>query len=246
MVERRCRRAAGHGARRGRRPSRGRSRGRRSTARCSSPTCLGPSVTAIDSEHADDRARPWTHPRHRAARRQAGSRTARSRGLYDVAARPGNDELWVAHLMLGTDTPQPDLDFESTVFPSLSICDADGALPRDAVDRRGGRRRCVDGSIGDIVSGPHAIAFTQDGALALVVDTNSEDLLAIDAVHDVQGRCCGRCRGTWPRASRYRPTRRFAYIDERNTWRRRDREGRSWLGRSGERVVKSNAGRSRG
>ena len=31
------------------------------------------------------------------------------------------------------------------------------------------------------MSGPHAIAFTHDGALALVVDTNSEDVLAVDA-----------------------------------------------------------------
>ena len=49
------------------------------------------------------------------------------RGLYDAAVRPGSKELWVAHLMLGTDTAQPTLDFLRTVFPALSIFDDAGA-----------------------------------------------------------------------------------------------------------------------
>jgi hypothetical protein len=40
------------------------------------------------------------------------------RGLYDVALRPGSDELWTVHLLLATATPQPALDFETTVFPA--------------------------------------------------------------------------------------------------------------------------------
>ena len=49
-------------------------------------------------------------------------------------------------------------------------------LSTDAQDVAG-----IDGSIGDVVSGPHAIAFTHDGALALVVDSNSEDVLAVSS-----------------------------------------------------------------
>ena len=44
-----------------------------------------------------------------------------ARALYDVAARPGTTETWAAHAMLGIDTPQPDLDFESTTFATLTI-----------------------------------------------------------------------------------------------------------------------------
>src|SRR5439155_9362414 len=95
------------------------------------------------------------------------------RGVYDVAERPGTDELWVPHLMLGTDTAQPDLDFETTVFPAVSIVapaapGSDGGyratLTNDALDIAG-----IDGAFGDVVSGPHALAFTNDGALAFVV-----------------------------------------------------------------------------
>jgi YVTN family beta-propeller protein len=138
------------------------------------------------------------------------------RGLYDVAARPGSGELWVAHVMLGVDTAQPDLDFESTVFPALSIVNAGGAyrvtLSTQAQDLPG-----IDGSFGDIVSGPHAIAFTHDGALALVVDTNSEDVLAVDATGDVEATLLRPLPGHMPEGIAVSPDDRYAYVDERNT-----------------------------
>ena len=37
------------------------------------------------------------------------------RGIYDAAVRPGTSELWVAHVMLASSTPQPMLDFNTTV-----------------------------------------------------------------------------------------------------------------------------------
>ena len=100
------------------------------------------------------------------------------RGLYDAVVRPGTSELWVAHVMLGTDTAQPDLDFQETVFPALSLFDATGAqTARLSVQANPG-----DGqAFGDVVSGPHAIAFSPDGKLAFVVDTDSEDVLVVDA-----------------------------------------------------------------
>ena len=56
--------------------------------------------------------------------------------------RPGTSELWVAHLMLGTDTPQPTLDFQSTVFPALSVFDGGGHAARAPLGRgEPGRRR---------------------------------------------------------------------------------------------------------
>ena len=175
---------------------------------------LTPAVTSIDPAKRAVNA-TWTIPdtQPRGDRRLAHGEV---RGLYDVAARPGSEELWVAHVMLGTDTPQPDLDFESTVFPSLSILRAGGAyhttLSIDVLALAG-----IDGSLGDIVSGPHAIAFTGDGELALVVDTNSEDLLLVDAEHEAEAGLLRPLPGHMPEGIALSPDESVAYIDERNT-----------------------------
>lgn len=175
---------------------------------------LRPGITAIDPVALSVRA-TWSIPdlAQRGDRRLAHGQV---RGLYDVAARPGTDEIWVAHIMLATDTAQPDLDFESTVFPAISLVRADGSyretLSNDALDIPG-----TDGSFGDVVSGPHAIAFTSDGALALVVDTNSEDVLAIDARHDVEAELLRPLPGHMPEGIALAADESFAVIDERNT-----------------------------
>ena len=133
---------------------------------------MGEGVTAIDPV-AMTAAPAWQIPAT-APRSSADASPDRRlahgevRGLYDVAARPGTDEIWVAHALLGVDTPQPQLDFESTAFPALSLLHADGTyaetLSTDAQDVSG-----TDGSFSDVVSGPHALAFTPDGADALMV-----------------------------------------------------------------------------
>jgi len=175
---------------------------------------LTPGVTAIDPAALTVR-NTWTIP-DMAPRGDKRLAHGQVRGLYDIAARPGSEELWVAHVMLGTDTAQPDLDFESTVFPSVSVLRAGGAfhvtLSVDVLDLAG-----IDGSFGDIVSGPHAIAFTSDGALALVVDTNSEDLLAIDADHEVESALLRPLPGHMPEGIALSPDETVAYIDERNS-----------------------------
>jgi YVTN family beta-propeller protein len=175
---------------------------------------LGAAITAIDPSGPSVRA-TWAIPdtAPRGDRRLAHGQV---RGLYDVAARPGSEELWVAHVMLATDTAQPDLDFESTVFPAVSVLRADGAyhttLSIDVLALPG-----TDGAFGDIVSGPHAIAFTSDGELALVVDTNSEDVLAIDAANDVEAELLRPLPGHMPEGIALAPDESVAYIDERNT-----------------------------
>jgi len=105
------------------------------------------------------------------------------RGVYDAAARPGTNEVWALHVMLGTDTAQPDLDFENTVFPAVSILSDTGAsLARLTVSTSPG-----DGNaIGDIVSGMRALAFSPDGRYAFIVDAASEDVLIIDATQRVE------------------------------------------------------------
>jgi len=103
-----------------------------------------------------------------------------ARGLYQAALRPGTGEIWVPHLLLGIKTAQPDLDFESTVFPTISTLSADGGAAA---------RRLVfqppvagaKGSFSDSCSGPRAVAFTPDGKLALLALAASEDVMVFDA-----------------------------------------------------------------
>lgn len=107
------------------------------------------------------------------------------RGLYDAAIRPGTAELWAAHLMLGTDTPQPTLDFQRTVFPALSVFDGTGSqLARLSVQVNSGD----GGAFGDVVSGPRALTFSSDGKFAFVVDADSEDVLVVDADKRVEAQ----------------------------------------------------------
>jgi YVTN family beta-propeller protein len=118
------------------------------------------------------------------------------RGIYDALVRPGTSELWTAHLMLGTDTAQPALGFDDTAFPALSLLDdhTGSQLARLSVQANPG-----DGeAFGDVVSGPHAMAFSSDGKLAFVVDTDSEDVLVVDAVRRVEAQLVRPLPGHMP------------------------------------------------
>jgi DNA-binding beta-propeller fold protein YncE len=134
------------------------------------------------------------------------------RGIYDAAVRPGTSELWVAHLMLGIDTPQPDLDFKRTVFPALSILDPSGSqLARLSVQANPGD----EGAFGDIVSGPRALAFSDDGALAFVADTDSEDVLIVDAAARVEAQIIRPLAGHLPEGIVWSGGK--IYVQERNS-----------------------------
>jgi YVTN family beta-propeller protein len=134
------------------------------------------------------------------------------RGIYDAVARPGTTEVWVAHLMLGIDTPQPALDFQETVFPSLSVLDRSGAqLARLSVLAHRG-----DGqAFGDVVSGPHALAFSGDGAFVAAVDTDSEDVLVVDADRRIEAQLARPLPGHMPEAVVWVGDE--LYVQERNT-----------------------------
>lgn len=104
-----------------------------------------------------------------------------ARGAFSIAPRPRTGELWMPYLLLAIGTPQPDLDFESTVFPTISILSRDGASETRRLLFRPPAVPSAKGAFADPVSGPHAVAFTPDGALALVADEDSEDVLVFDA-----------------------------------------------------------------
>jgi YVTN family beta-propeller protein len=175
---------------------------------------LGPGVTEIDSSAMAARA-PWTIP-DVAARGDKRLAHGQVRGIYDVAVRPGTNELWAAHLLLGTDTAQPELDFESTAFSALSLLHADGAyeqtLSSDAQDVPG-----VDGSFADVVSGPHALAFTPDGEYALMVAANSEDVLVVDAARRVEADLVRPLPGKLPEGIVISADGSRAFVDQRNS-----------------------------
>lgn len=108
------------------------------------------------------------------------------RGVYAVVPQPTSGVLWAPHLLLAIHTPEPALDFQSTVFPSVSTLDPTGAtegarLNFTPIDDTSGT-----GAFNDVVSGPRAIAFTPDGRLALVADGQSEDVLVFDADKQVE------------------------------------------------------------
>jgi YVTN family beta-propeller protein len=173
---------------------------------------MGQGVTSLDPATMTA-APPWAIPptAPRGDRRLAHGQV---RGLYDLAARPGADEVWVAHALLGIDTPQPTLDFESTAFPALSLLSGDGIYARtlstDAQDVPG-----VDGSISDVVSGPHALAFTPDGNDALVVDANSGDVLVVDARTRIEAGLVRPLPGKLPDGIVIAADGGAAYVDER-------------------------------
>jgi YVTN family beta-propeller protein len=103
------------------------------------------------------------------------------RGAYAAVPRPGSGDLWVPHLLLATGTPQPDLDFESTVFPTITLAAADGSAEQRRLLFKPLLVPGAQGAFSDSVSGPRALAFTPDGKLALLALSQSEDVMVFDA-----------------------------------------------------------------
>jgi DNA-binding beta-propeller fold protein YncE len=174
---------------------------------------LGPGVTALSTSPLALKT-TWTVP-DRGPETDPTEPHGLVRGIYDVIARPGADELWVAHLMLGTDTPEPALVFDNTVFPAVSILDGTGnqlaRLSVQANDANPGD----DGAFGDIVSGPRSMAFSDDGKYAFVVDSDSEDLLVIDAEARVEVTVVRPLPGHLPEGAVWHDGE--VYVQERNT-----------------------------
>jgi len=104
-----------------------------------------------------------------------------ARGLYAVVPHPMTGELWVPHLLLAVKMAEPSLDFESTVFPTISTLTADGTAEARRLVFQPSAVPGAKGSFSDSVSGPRALAFTPDGKLALLALAQSEDVMVFDA-----------------------------------------------------------------
>jgi YVTN family beta-propeller protein len=175
---------------------------------------LGPGVSALSTGPLALQS-TWTVP-DRGPESDPAEPHGIVRGIYDVLARPGASELWVLHLMLGTDTPQPTLAFNSTVFPSLSILDGTGGgqLARLSVQATTSNPG-DNGAFGDVVSGPRSMAFSGDGKYAFVVDTDSEDLLVVDATQRTEVTLMRPLPGHMPEGVVW--SQNEVYVQERNT-----------------------------
>ncbi len=103
------------------------------------------------------------------------------RGPYAVVPRPNSGELWIPHLLLAVDTPEPALDFQSTVFPTLTLLDARAQTVTRRLLFRPESILTAPGAFTDSVSGPRDVAFTPDGKVALVALAQSEDVMVFDA-----------------------------------------------------------------
>lgn len=175
----------------------------------------GPGVTTVDMDPPAV-VRTWEVPE--APRR--GHRIlahGKPRACFDVAVRPGPaGQLWVAHELHADDTAQPDLDFESTVFPAFTQLGPDGrTLTSDS--RLANAPGTEDGAFGDNVSGPRAVAFTPDGVRALVVTQASEDVLVVNVARGREESLLRPLPGVWPQGIVLSADGRHAYVDERNS-----------------------------
>jgi cytochrome c peroxidase len=71
------------------------------------------------------------------------------------------------------------------------------------------------GAVGDVVSGPRSIAFSDDGKYAFVADTDSEDLLVVDATQKIEATVVRPLPGHMPEGVVF--ARGEVFVQERNT-----------------------------
>jgi DNA-binding beta-propeller fold protein YncE len=103
------------------------------------------------------------------------------RMLDDIAISPDGREAWLPHLLWNFDHP---FQFQSTVFPTVSILDLEPGAERE----REGLRKHLFKQINildkagktRIVSNPHDLAFSPSGKKAYVTLAGSEDLMVFD------------------------------------------------------------------
>ena len=139
------------------------------------------------------------------------------RGVYGAVPRPGSRELWLPHLLLAVGTPQPELDFQSTVFPTISTL-----LEPDL--RLGDRLRFAplglpgaEGAFSDVISGPRDLAFSPDGRLALLANEGSEDVMVFDGDTGNQTAMVRPLPGTMLEGIVVDHAGRYAYANGRNS-----------------------------
>jgi YVTN family beta-propeller protein len=139
------------------------------------------------------------------------------RGVYSAVPRPSSDELWLPHMLLAVGTPQPSLDFESTVFPTITIAASDGSAERRRLLFKPLMVPGTDGAFTDSVSGPRALAFSPDGKIALLALAQSEDLMVFDGTTGNELTLLRPLPGTFLEGIAVNHAGTQAYVDGRNS-----------------------------
>jgi len=112
----------------------------------------------------------------------------RPRLLDDIAVSPDESQAWLPHVLWNFDHL---FQFQSTIFPAVSVLDLTHGQERELAGSRKQLFRQIDlkdpvetrfdGSPKPIiVSNPHDASFSEDGAKAYVTLAGSEDLLVFD------------------------------------------------------------------
>ena len=103
------------------------------------------------------------------------------RRLDRIAVSPDGREAWIPHVLWNFDHP---FQFQSTVFPAISVLSLAPGHEHEAVSRRKQLFRQIniieDGVRTRIVSDPADVAFSNDGGKAYVTMAGSEDLVVFD------------------------------------------------------------------
>ncbi|MCW9035132.1 MAG: hypothetical protein OQJ97_12995 [Rhodospirillales bacterium] len=101
--------------------------------------------------------------------------------LDDIAVSPDENEAWLPHVLWNFDHP---FQFQSTIFPSVSLLALDKGQERELIDRRKHLFKQINiidtGNRTRIVSNPHDAAFSEDGKKVYVTLAGSEDLMVFD------------------------------------------------------------------
>ncbi|WP_156110346.1 beta-propeller fold lactonase family protein [Brevibacillus thermoruber] len=99
--------------------------------------------------------------------------------VENMTFSPDGKELWLPHILTNTDTP---IQFESTVFPTVSVIDT--TARKERVEERKHLFKQMNivnvKNETEIVSNPADVAFLPDGSKAFVVMGGSEDLMTFD------------------------------------------------------------------
>ena len=143
------------------------------------------------------------------------------RGVYTVVPRPGTGDLWVPHLLLATGTAQASdgtgLDFESTVFPTITLAAADGSTEENRLLFKPLMVPGAQVAFTDSVSGPRALAFTPDGRLALLALSQSEDVMVFDGTSGNEVALVRPIPGAFLEGIAVDHAGKHAYVDGRNS-----------------------------
>ena len=139
-----------------------------------------------------------------------------ARGLYEAVPNPTSGEIWIPHLLLAVKTAQPDLDFESTVFPTISTIKADGSAESGRLLFRP-KLAGAKGAFADSASGPRALAFTPDGKRAFLALAQSEDVMIFDTEARIEVGLVRPLPSAMLEGIVIDHAGKHAYIDGRNT-----------------------------